>query len=400
MKLLNGAASGSGSLEKPTRKGRSEAREARAGKFKVLKGEFYLKNRSVRPATLAAYRLRAAEFDSWCKSRRLASTSIQQFDVAMARYLDYLFFEGEHIGTARYTVWGTKFVRGMSLYRRDFPILYKQLDGWKNAAPVPSKDPLTCEAMLIFANAMLTIASHLGQEKSKRGVEKLSKLRPEKFLQAACALPIQFDGYFRPNEIVSVRICDVSVRTNPARGVPVVIRASADTHEGTSLDVARARASVVQAKPAKTGEYDGTVLLGDASSKAADRQWVGKLLLRIVAARSSAAHAPSEKIFDLTVGEYEQVFRDTASFLGLERLEVTPHSARHGGASYDCYYAVRSLEEIQQCGQWASQKSVARYRKAGMYCRQNDKLSKIELASAQQLCASLPPLLMRTALKF
>ena len=58
------------------------------------------------------------------------------------------------------------------------------------------------------------------------------------------------------------------------------------------------------------------------------------------------------------------------------------------------------MEEIQQRGQWASQKSVARYRKAGMHCRQNDKLSKLELASAQQLDASLPPLLMQTALKF
>ena len=135
----------------------SQAREVCAEMFKVLKGESYLKNRYAKPATFAHYRQQAAEFEKWCTTRRIPSTSVQQFDVAMSRYLDWLFFQGEHIATARYIGCGKISIRGMSLYRRDFPILYKQPDGGTKPPrfrgffrqPVPCLSSLTATSDLL-----------------------------------------------------------------------------------------------------------------------------------------------------------------------------------------------------------------------------------------------------------
>ena len=48
---------------------------------------------------------------------------------------------------------------------------------------------------------------------------------------------------------------------------------------------------------------------------------------------------------------------------------MSPHSARHGGASADAYHNVRTIEAVKERGRWQAIASVARYRKAGSYLR-------------------------------
>ena len=129
------------------------------------------------PITVDRYREAARNFDAWCAKQRLGSSPTTQLDWALSKYLDHLFFSGESISVGRYAAWGTKFVRGIGLARKDYPNLYSSLDGWKRASPEVAKDPSTWEALLLLVHALLG--------------EKSPKLR-EKCRAVALILPIQF----------------------------------------------------------------------------------------------------------------------------------------------------------------------------------------------------------------
>ena len=85
--------------------------------------------------------------------------------------------------------------------------------------------------------------------------------------------------------------------------------------------------------------------------------------------RISALPSPEARLFNLTLSEYEQAFRWGLSSLKLDDLKMSPHSARHGGASEDAYNNVRTIEAVKERGRWQALASVARYRKAGSYLR-------------------------------
>ena len=142
--------------------------------------------------------------------------------------------------------------------------------------------------------------------------------------------------------------------------------------------------------------YDNTVLIGDGASHACGRGWVAQLVS--LAATTSSSHKGSRAcIFDLTLAEYERCVSDASQLAGLQKLQITPHAFRHGGASADANNGCRSFEAIRSRGQWAAEKSVARYRKTGTYSRQNARLSKSQQISARTLATTLPPKLMQIA---
>ena len=96
----------------------------------------------------------------------------------------------------------------------------------------------------------------------------------------------------------------------------------------------------------------------------------------------------------ITLLEYEAAFRHATQSAGLSSLNLTPHTARHGGASHDSRDQLRSFADIQARGQWQSLKSVARYKKTGVYERQLSKLTEAQLDAAAFLEKSLPSRLM------
>ena len=91
------------------------------------------------------------------------------------------------------------------------------------------------------------------------------------------------------------------------------------------------------------------------------RSWANKLLRAI----GRQVKQQDTKVFDLTLAQYEQLFRDFSKAVGLKTGLFTPHVVRHSGPSFDLINEYRSFEAIQARGRWAAPSSVNRYRKPG-----------------------------------
>ena len=89
-------------------------------------------------------------------------------------------------------------------------------------------------------------------------------------------------------------------------------------------------------------------------------------LASLVAARKRAVG--QKQLFDISLPRYEEMFRWAAGHLGLPaNVIATPHTARRGGASAECAMDVRDLSAIRAHGRWGADRSVARYKEAGMF---------------------------------
>eukprot|EP00971_Amphidinium_carterae_P351976 6492371-Amphidinium_carterae.2 len=115
----------------------------------------------------------------------------------------------------------------------------------------------------------------------------------------------------------------------------------------------------------KAGSYDDSVIYGSSASQRAHRGWIAKLLHQL-----AASVRASRPLFPLSLHAYELQFKQAQVALALQRLRLTPHCARHGGASTDYILQVRDLRSVQRHGRWKSQSSVRRYEKTGRLLRQ------------------------------
>ena len=62
-----------------------------------------------------------------------------------------------------------------------------------------------------------------------------------------------------------------------------------------------------------------------------------------------------------------------------------PQALCHGGPSADFFLGVRSIAEIRDRGKWQSEVSCPRYRQAGRYQRELNKLTAEQLARADRV---------------
>jgi hypothetical protein len=128
----------------------------------------------------------------------------------------------------------------------------------------------------------------------------------------------------------------------------------------------------------KSCRQDDIIVHGDSASKVAGRDFVGKLLVTLKAKAS-----PVRLIFDLTLPQYEHMWREAAYNAGIDNLKTTPHSARHAGASIDAALNLHTKSEIQKWGQWDNPLSVKRYQRHGRLLRQLAKMSPGQLVLAK-----------------
>ena len=195
----------------------------------------------------------------------------------------------------------------------------------------------------------------------------------------------------RPSEALAVSSDDVFFTRHTDRRIAVIIQAAPDEAEGSAADVARAAVGRDRPKPAKTGEFDGTITLCDQASQLAGRAVLARrALVKLYAAAASEAATPGTTLAGITLAQYEASFRFATRQAGLTSLKLTPHCARHGGASHDSQGGYRTLSDIQQRGRWEAAKSVARYKKPGTLERQIKKFSPAQLRLASSLQHSLP----------
>ena len=136
----------------------------------------------------------------------------------------------------------------------------------------------------------------------------------------------------------------------------------------------------------KTFTQDDSVHIGQPNPR---RAWLGQV------AAALYTRPRDGPMFSVSLTQLETAFATAAR--ALELPSRVPHQLRHGGPSADAATGVTSEFAIQVRGRWASQRSVARYMKAGRYSRMLAQLSSSQRAKATQaesvLARSLPNLL-------
>ena len=75
------------------------------------------------------------------------------------------------------------------------------------------------------------------------------------------------------------------------------------------------------------------------------------------------AASPDAALWSFPRGDLVEVLRAHGNALGLQEINVSLYSLRHGGASRDLLKKYRTLKEIKLRGRWASDSSLRRYSK-------------------------------------
>ena len=191
--------------------------------------------------------------------------------------------------------------------------------GWKKIHGENSPDPIPEEICLALVRQALASGRPL----------------------TASALFIHPQLYLRPSELVALRPEDVLL---PLMG--------AARYRSIGVVVAPRELEVTT----KTKAQDDTVLIDGACQPSC-----GDVLRELARIRRGG-----DRLFPLlSLNSHERALRDLAKALGIESLEVVPHTMRHSGPSNDLYHGRRSLQAVAKRGRWANIKSVQRYSKSG-----------------------------------
>ena len=206
--------------------------------------------------------------------------------------------------------------------RINFPLAKAAKKGWGNLEPGASKDPCPFEVAFWIAHDLLLHG----------------------FPSFAAAVVLGFDTYVRPG-----KLCEITPNNivPPARGLHAkyghwtLLLHPQELHD-----------------PSKVGRYNDSIVVGSSG-----REWVSTLIGRLYNLHSGTMDS---KLFPFSLNQFEKEFKNSTCRLNLQKLKLSPHCLRHGGASHDYLFGLRSLGDIQACGCWASFESVRRYAKHGL----------------------------------
>ena len=364
--LLSGAPAG-----RPPRHARAEARRRRAPEAASFEDAGYLKMRSVTAKTDRLYRASVCLFEEFCRERKFYFDSISDRDTAFAAYFGHLFFNGHENHAARNCFWGYAYVYDEIVVGARYPKAHRALKGWNRAAPRRAGNPQPWELALAVSDLLSSNAAA-----TTLGAAALT---------AARAVIFQFDTYARPSEALQLRRRDVIAPQQRKGTWSIILGPSDDCAEGSHPDMRRAFTGAPRAQGSKTGAFDNTVLIGEAASAAAGRGFLVDLL------KAWVNHLkPNDKVFPITLAQYEGAIAWAHKELDVAHLRLHPHSLRHGGASLDALGGHRDMPTIQNRGQWGHANSVARYRKPGVYNRILNSLPAKIFARARLAESRLP----------
>ena len=195
--------------------------------------------------------------------------------------------------------------------RKDFGLSRRSISGWNKLKPPQSALPLTKPIMLAFARYF--------QQKGS--------------LSAAVALVLQWSTYMQGSEVLNLKKTDVALPGDP------------HLHHSTDF-------GGVNIEQSKTGPVQFTTI----------RDCAVLDILNAFLCRE-ANHSRS-KLFNLTYGTYNSLFKDAAIYFGFDQTRFSSHSGRIGGATTDYCRGV-SAKTIALTGRWKSFTSLERYLQNG-----------------------------------
>ena len=159
-------------------------------------------------------------------------------------------------------------------------------------------------------------------------------------------LTLQYDGYMRPSECLSLHSSQVNAPANRRYPHWAIVMAPSAWHETT-----------------KTGSSDDSILIGDFPHN----RWICECLRLWMRTVPKQGGSPFP---ELSLSFFEHWCRSACSSLQYKTACVMPHVIRHSAASNDSYHRRRNLAEVQKRGRWESKKSVSRYSKHALLLHQ------------------------------
>ena len=210
------------------------------------------------------------------------------------------------------------------------------------------RDPVTWEAVLLVVDSLLQVSGDTAAVA----------------LEVAIAALLTFECSSRPSDWLQASTA--SLRP-PLRGQPGTAQYWNITLYPSAED-----------KMSKTKQQDDSVTLGEVNVR---RAWLAQVVAALKQHRGSRA-----SLFSVSLREFETMLKTHAALAGVAHF--VPHQLRHGGASADSAAGI-SETIIQQRGNWATAKAMARYRKPGRYIYQLGLLSRAQLTRAAAVESSL-----------
>jgi len=279
----------------------------------------------VKDATAAEYSRALAQFLRWASEQGCTARTVSDLDYLLAEYFSVLCFDQR--------VDGSRAAFTFSAVKHFLPEIGKGL-------------PAAARALKAYKKIFV------GREGEGFGEEVWGILLARLYArdqEAALILALSVDAYLRGAEWAALRPEDVHF---------------AATSAALSLGV------VERGEETKTGSNQGVVV---------DRPWVARWLRDFARRRKKG-----EFFFSISRDDYHALFDDAARDLRAAGLPLTPHSARHAGATIDALVNGKSMPDIQRRGRWLAPASVARYAKPHVLVRQNARLSKQMLQKGRE----------------
>lgn len=267
---------------------------------------FFLQQR-VRPATLIRYQDVVRLFLAWISARALTIEHGDDLDQALVIYAH----SGE-VTRPNFTTLVAAVVFFLPALDNGLPVARAALKGWSRYLPAKHKHPM----LFVFVVAVAHFLVQIGAPR------------------CAAGLLVQFGGFLRPGELVSITLRDVALPEN--------VSSVRTTTAGTAL--------IALGTPER-----GTKV---------NRQQVAKVThpLAVAALRWLKHTATGQQLIGVSYPQYYQHFKQAVSATGLRAvgLDFTPHCPRAGAATQASLEGM-SVPDLKDAGRWASEQSLKIY---------------------------------------
>jgi hypothetical protein len=279
---------------------------------------FTLRDAAVSSTTKVKYQIAAAKFYHHCfdELSTIHERDYDRVDEVLANYFEHLYSKHESYSTATCTLYGLCLL---------FPKLYDRtqlcesklrLKGWRRLQPSTSYPPLTWE-MCCAISSIMVLSGHYHH---------------------AIATLLSFDCYLRISEFTNLTVNDI-------------------LHAGVDARSSRVEPRVVVClKQTKTGRNQSVIVR---------RALVASLITRFCESQRSSSDGTDCKLFNFSTASYRKSFKHACNMLNLSQIGYTPHSLRHGGATFDFQSGV-AIADIKTRGRWRDTKSAERYIQTGV----------------------------------
>jgi hypothetical protein len=255
-----------------------------------------------------------------------------QTDEALVGYFnkEYLAGSQSHLGNRVMAAFLDRWPEFGRLGKRKTPRAWRALKGWRRLTPGKSRK---AHALPVWAAITWRMVM---RRQARMGIFNL----------------VQVSTYTRPGELIRL---NRSSLIPPTKGVTKYWSLLLSPEE--------------RVERSKTGCADDSILLDSPWL-----QWLGPALQIL-------KQGPREEnLWGFDYPQYVKVFRACCEDL---QMHVVPYQARHSGPSIDRARGLRTQEEVQKRGRWASHKSLVRYEKAARLASTFNQLSADQRALCQ-----------------